>query len=166
LEGEQSGLNRRGTGGVLCRPSHLCAGFFGEVFPGGSHAPMECSDFLPRRRQALLRLLGFALLLEAGVPSDPRLGEGGVIDAHVRGAPVQTVRWTVREVLVPGAGIDPARPKAPDFKSGMSTSSIIRACKNNRLLPLATHSQHTPKPAPRHPSGLASTRTQVILSPL
>ncbi len=30
-------------------------------------------------------------------------------------------------VLVPGAGIEPARPKPPDFKSGMSTNFIIRA---------------------------------------
>ena len=29
--------------------------------------------------------------------------------------------------MVPGAGIEPARPKPPDFKSGMSTNFIIRA---------------------------------------
>src|SRR5690606_3403079 len=99
-------------------------------------------------------------------PSGPRLGEGGVVDAHVRGAPAQTVRWTVREVLVPGAGIEPARPKAPDFKSGMSTSSIIRACKNNRLQPFVTCHQRIPERVPGCASGAGSARTQVILSPL
>lgn len=29
--------------------------------------------------------------------------------------------------MVPGAGIEPARLSAPDFKSGMSTNFIIRA---------------------------------------
>ena len=35
----------------------------------------------------------------------------------------------ISKELVPGAGIEPARLSAPDFKSGMSTSFIIRACK-------------------------------------
>lgn len=67
---------------------------------------------------------------------------------------------------MPGAGIEPARPKAPDFKSGMSTSSIIRACKNKRLQPLVTRFQGVPKPAPVCPSEVELTDTQVILSPL
>lgn len=36
--------------------------------------------------------------------------------------------WTaLYSILVPGAGVEPARRSAPDFKSGMSTSFIIRA---------------------------------------
>ena len=34
---------------------------------------------------------------------------------------------TLYQQMVPGAGIEPARLSAPDFKSGMSTNFIIRA---------------------------------------
>ena len=34
-----------------------------------------------------------------------------------------------RRGLVPGAGLEPARLAAPDFKSGMSTNFIIRALR-------------------------------------
>ena len=70
----------------------------------------------------------------------------------------------ISKELVPGAGIEPARLSAPDFKSGMSTSFIIRACKNNRLQPFVTHHQRIPERAPGCPSGAESARTQVILS--
>ena len=56
-----------------------------------------------------------------------------------------TVRWTVRKELVPGAGIEPARRKAPDFKSGMSTNFIIRALLEQALQPITTLPEYIPK---------------------
>jgi hypothetical protein len=42
---------------------------------------------------------------------------GIFICAYGNEVTASTVRWTVRKELVPGAGIEPARRKAPDFKS-------------------------------------------------
>lgn len=59
---------------------------------------------------------------EAG---DTRLGPSYASISGEYGAAMQ--EDAEETLVVPGAGIEPARPKAPDFKSGMSTSSIIRA---------------------------------------
>src|SRR5690554_4962612 len=54
----------------------------------------------------------------------------------------------VLEALVPGAGLEPAHLSVPDFKSGMSTNSIIRARKNNRLQQYVTRVQCFPSGSP------------------